>query len=114
MENVTFAIPTDLIIEGEAAIRTALIAFMTADASSITLDLGTVKRMDATGVALLLSAMKSCHEKGVRFGLTQVPLSIATVLTAIGADRYLEITSDNEPETRKTAIIPGSTQGRGP
>jgi anti-anti-sigma factor len=56
---------------------------------SVTLDLGTVQRIDAAGIAALISLYASAHEAGQRFTVSNPTARVAQILALVGLDRIL-------------------------
>ena len=96
MENI-IALTADLTIDALETFRSAITGAEVSNSGVLTLDMSGVGRIDATGVALLLSAHRFLKEKGVRLGIVNVPLGIMTVLTAVGAGQYIQFI-DGQPD----------------
>ena len=56
---------------------------------SVTLDLGRVRRIDAAGIAALVSLYASAHQAGHRFSVTRPSRRVAEVLKLVGLERIL-------------------------
>ena len=56
---------------------------------SVTLDLSTVERIDAAGIAALVSLYRNAREAGHSFSLTNVSGRVAQILRLVGLDKYL-------------------------
>ena len=56
---------------------------------SITLDLGSVERIDAAGIAALISLYGSAREAGHRFTVTNASPRVAQILALVGLERIL-------------------------
>jgi anti-anti-sigma factor len=55
---------------------------------SVTLDLAGVERIDAAGIAALVTLYRSALESGHRFSLTNVSARVAQILTVVGLDQF--------------------------
>jgi anti-anti-sigma factor len=56
---------------------------------SVTLDLGSVKRIDAAGIAALLSLYSSARKARHRFSVSNLSPRVAEVLSLVGLERIL-------------------------
>ncbi|MGO9337548.1 MAG: STAS domain-containing protein [Terracidiphilus sp.] len=56
---------------------------------NVALDLSSVKRIDASGIAALVALYQSARESGHSFSLINVPARVAQILTVVGLDRFL-------------------------
>lgn len=56
---------------------------------SVILDFSAVERIDAAGIAVLVSLYRSAREAGHRFTLVNVSPRVAQILSVVGLDRYL-------------------------
>jgi anti-anti-sigma factor len=56
---------------------------------SVTLDLSAVERIDAAGIAALVTLYSNACLAGHRFSLTNVSARVAQILSVVGLDRYL-------------------------
>ncbi len=56
---------------------------------SVTLDLSSVERIDAAGIAALVSLYRNAREAGHSFSLTNVSGRVAQILRLVGLDKYL-------------------------
>lgn len=56
---------------------------------SVTLDLASVERIDAAGIAALVGLYRSAREAGHRFQVTNVSPRVAQILALVGLDRFL-------------------------
>ena len=63
---------------------------------SVTLDLTHVERIDAAGIAALISLYGAAHAAGNDFAVVNASVRVAEILTLVGLDRIL-ITRDAVP-----------------
>jgi len=56
---------------------------------SVTLDLAGVERIDAAGIAVLVSLYRMAREAGHCFSVTNVSGRVAQILAMVGLDRFL-------------------------
>jgi anti-anti-sigma factor len=75
---------------------------------SVTLDLGRVRRIDAAGIAALVSLYSSAQQAGHRFSVTNLSPRVAEVLALVGLERILSVhrtawKSDSCPRLEQTA-----------
>ncbi len=56
---------------------------------SISLDLSSVQRIDAAGIAALISLYRAASESGHRFAVSNASPRVAEILTLVGLDRIL-------------------------
>jgi anti-anti-sigma factor len=56
---------------------------------SVTLDLSSVERIDAAGIAALISLYRAAHETGHRFAISSASPRVAEILALVGLDRIL-------------------------
>ncbi|HXR38616.1 MAG TPA: STAS domain-containing protein [Terracidiphilus sp.] len=56
---------------------------------NVTLDLASVERIDAAGIAALVGLYRSAREAGHRFQVTNVSARVAQILELVGLDRFL-------------------------
>jgi anti-anti-sigma factor len=57
---------------------------------SVTLDLSLVERIDAAGIAVLITLYASAHEAGNHFNVTNLSPHVAEILALVGLERILE------------------------
>jgi anti-anti-sigma factor len=57
--------------------------------SNVTLDMAGVERIDAAGIAALVTLYCKACESGHRFTLTNASRRVAQILSIVGLDRYL-------------------------
>jgi anti-anti-sigma factor len=55
---------------------------------NVALDLSSVERIDAAGIAALVALYRDACESGRRFSLTNVPDHVAQILTLVGLERF--------------------------
>ncbi len=55
----------------------------------VTLDLGSVERIDAAGIAALISLYSCARESGHRFAVSHASPRVAEILSLVGLDRIL-------------------------
>jgi len=64
----------------------------------VLLDLGRVERIDAAGVAALISLYRAAQEAGCRFGVINPRPHVAEILALLGLDRILmSASAEDEP-----------------
>jgi anti-anti-sigma factor len=56
---------------------------------NVILDLASVERIDAAGIAALISLYGSARDSGHRFGISRVSERVAHILSLVGLDRIL-------------------------
>jgi anti-anti-sigma factor len=56
---------------------------------SVTLDLGQIERIDAAGIAALISLYSSAHVAGHEFTIVNASNHVAEILALVGLDRIL-------------------------
>jgi|SRR5580693_6024911 anti-anti-sigma factor len=56
---------------------------------NVTLDLRAIDRIDAAGIAALISLYGCAHQAGHEFRLCNVPARVAEILAIVGLDRIL-------------------------
>jgi anti-anti-sigma factor len=98
METINFELNPELDIDAFTSFQALLSQPPPGEAEMITLDMSRVGHINANGVALLLSAYKSCKQKGLKMAVIHVAPGISTVLKAVGADRYFELRQAAAPE----------------
>jgi len=57
--------------------------------SSLVLDLGSVERIDAAGIAALISLYRSACDAGHLFAVKNASVRVSEILTLVGLDRIL-------------------------
>lgn len=75
---------------------------------SLALDLSSVQRIDAAGIAALITLYRTASEAGHRFSVSHASPRVAAILALVGLDRILLSqnavqTSYFEPRLRQTA-----------
>jgi anti-anti-sigma factor len=58
---------------------------------SVSLDLGTVERIDAAGIAVLIMLYRSAREAGNCFTVSNASRRVAEILSLVGLDRILQV-----------------------
>jgi anti-anti-sigma factor len=56
---------------------------------NVALDMSSVKRIDAAGIAALVALYRSARDAGHRFSLTNVPARVAQILAVVGLEGLL-------------------------
>jgi anti-anti-sigma factor len=56
---------------------------------SVTLDLHNIDRIDAAGIAALISLYSTAHSAGHEFAVCNVPARVADILALVGLDHIL-------------------------
>jgi anti-anti-sigma factor len=56
---------------------------------SLSLDLSSVQRIDAAGIAALIALYRAAHEAGHRFTVSKASPRVAKILALVGLDRIL-------------------------
>jgi anti-anti-sigma factor len=56
---------------------------------SVSLDMKTVQRIDAAGIAALISLYRAAHEAGYRFSVSNAAPHVAEMLELVGLDGFL-------------------------
>lgn len=70
---------------------------------NVALDLGGVERIDAAGIAALISLYGSARETGHQFTLANVPARVAEILALVGLDGIL-MTQSGAAARRKPCL----------
>jgi anti-anti-sigma factor len=78
---------TELVLGREEGLLAWLIPLVRRE--SVTLDLGSVKRIDAAGIAALLSLYSSARKARHRFSVSNLSPRVAEVLSLVGVERIL-------------------------
>jgi anti-anti-sigma regulatory factor len=71
---------------------------------SVWLDLGSVERIDAAGIAALITLYRTACEAGRCFGVTNPTPHVREILALVGLDRFLLSDKDEEDGCREPEL----------
>lgn len=71
---------------------------------SVCLDLSRTERIDAAGLAALVSLYRDAHETGHEFGVVNPPRRVARVLALVGLDRMIVLETPEGMMTQRPLL----------